>query len=165
MEADYQPTATDIPLIPKFGMRMRLHKDMYSVEWYGRGPAENYPDRKLSQHIGTYHMRVSEMGHDYVHPQDNGYRCDVRRMTLAGDTHSLSIEGLQPLCINVLDYGEEDIDVAHPFLIKRGEFVNVNIDLNVHGVGGADSWGARTLPQYTIPSDKPHVYAFIIEVL
>lgn len=164
VEADYCPTADNIPLMPKFGMRMRLHKDMDEVEWYGRGPAENYPDRKFSQHIGTYRMSVGELGHDYVRPQDNGYRCDVRHVTLIGDTHRIRIEGLQPLCINVLDYGEEDMDVSHPYKLDRGHFVNVNIDLNVHGVGGVDTWGARTLPQYTIAGDQPHHYAFVIEV-
>ena len=69
----------------------------------------------------------------------------------------------QPLCIRAWDYGEEDLETAkHPYEIQRGRFVNLNIDLNVHGVGGIDTWGQRTLPQYTIDGNKPYHYAFIL---
>ena len=165
VEADYQPRAKDIPLIPKFGMRMRLPAQMRTIEWYGRGPEENYPDRKLSQHIGNHQMDISKFTHDYVHPQDNAYRCDVRHFTISDSIHNIKIIGLQPLCFNVLDYGEEDADVAaHPYDLSRGHFTNVNIDLNVHGVGGVDSWGARTLPKYTISGIMSYQYAFIIDL-
>lgn len=61
------------------------------------------------------------------------------------------------------DYGEEDLERAkHPHEILRGRFVNLNIDLNVHGVGGIDTWGQRTLPQYTIDGNKPYHYAFVL---
>ena len=52
----------------------------------------------------------------------------------------------------------------HPHEIQRGRFVNLNIDLNVHGVGGIDTWGQRTLPQYTIDGNKPYHYAFILNI-
>ncbi len=68
-----------------------------------------------------------------------------------------------PLCIRAWDYGEEDLQIAkHPFELKRGDFVNVNIDSSVHGVGGADTWGKPTLEKYTIPGNKPHSYSFIL---
>ena len=64
------------------------------------------------------------------------------------------------------DYGEEDLEPAkHPNEIQRGRFVNLNIDLNVHGVGGIDTWGARTLPQYTIDGNKPYHYSFFLEII
>ena len=144
-------------------MRMRLPKEMRTIAWNGRGPAENYPDRKRSQHIGTYRMDVREFGHDYIHPQDNAYRCDVREFSLTDNLQTITIKGLQPLCFNVLDYGEEEANVGHPYELDRGHYINVNIDLNVHGVGGTDTWGKRTLPQYTIPGTQPHHYAFIID--
>jgi beta-galactosidase len=163
--ADYQPTATDIPLIPKFGMRMRLPGDFTQVEYHGRGPWENYPDRKRSAMIGQYQMPLTEFQTEYIHPQDNGNRCDVRWLTLSSPTDTLRIDGCQPLCIRAWDYGEEDLEregVRHPQDVSRGRFVNLNIDLNVHGVGGADTWGKRTLPQYTIDGNKPYHYSFIL---
>ena len=164
VEADYRPTNDNIPLIPKFGMRMRLPADMTSISYYGRGPWENYPDRKRSAFIGRYEMPLSDYETEYVKPQDNGNRCDIRWFEIASPTRKLHIAGCQPLCIRAWDYGEEDLPtVRHPQELARGRFVNLNIDLNIHGVGGVDTWGQRTLPQYTIDGTKPHHYSFIME--
>ena len=164
VEADYRPTQADIPLIPKFGMRMRLTSDFDKVEYYGRGPWENYPDRKLGYDIGHYTMPLADFQVDYVRPQDNGNRCDVRWLTLSSDGCSMRIDGGQALCIRAWDYGEENLDVKHPYELKRGDFVNLNIDLNIHGVGGADTWGKRTLPEYTIDGNQSYHYSFVISV-
>lgn len=163
VDMDYRPTATDIPLIPKFGMRLRLPADMTHIEYYGRGPWENYPDRKRSAFLGRYQMPLTEFETEYVHPQDNGCRTDVRWFCISNGEKTLRIDGLQPLCIRAWDYGEENLEgVRHPHEINRGRFVNMNIDLNIHGVGGIDTWGRRTLPQYTIDGNKPYRYAFIL---
>ena len=175
VEANYRPTATDLPLIPKFGMRLRLPADFTDIDYYGRGPWENYPDRKRSAFIGHYQMPLSTFETEYIHPQENGCRTDVRwfKITLSKSSgvsnlktgrQTLRISGLQPLCIRAWDYGEEDLETAkHPYEIRRGQFVNLNIDLNIHGVGGADTWGARTLPQYTLEGNQPYHYAFILD--
>jgi diaminopimelate epimerase len=170
VEMDYQPTAADRPVIPKIGMRMRLPADYTQIRYYGRGPWENYPDRKRSAFLSEYEMPLSEYETEYIHPQDNGNRCDIRWFEISSQTSAISprlrIEGLQPLCIRAWDYGEEDLDAAprHPQDIQRGRFVNLNIDLNIHGVGGADTWGKHTLPQYTIDGNQPYHYAFILKV-
>ena len=166
VEADYKPTATNIPLIPKFGMRMRIPADFTNIQYYGRGPWENYPDRKRSAFLGYYDMPLSEFETEYIHPQDNGCRTDVRWFEIWGGKKTLHISGCQPLCIRAWDYGEEDLEGAkHPYEIQRGQFVNLNIDLNVHGVGGIDTCGQRTLPQYTIDGNQPYHYAFILSLL
>ena len=175
VDMDYKPTATNLPPMPKFGMRMRLPAKYNQIRYYGRGPWENYPDRKRSAFIGEYSMPLSEYQTEYIHPQDNGNRCDIRWFELSTTSattpavseagRSLRIDGLQPLCIRAWDYGEEDLEgVRHPNEIHRGRFVNLNIDLNVHGVGGADTWGKHTLPQYTIDANQPHHYSFIINL-
>lgn len=164
VEADYRPTQTGIPLIPKFGMRMRLTPDFDKMEYYGRGPWENYPDRKLGYDIARYAMPLSDFQVDYIRPQDNGNRCDVRWLSLSSDDCSLRIHGGQSLCVRAWNYGEENLNVAHPYELKRGEFVNLNIDLNIHGVGGADTWGKRTLPEYTIDGNLHYHYSFIIQL-
>ncbi len=184
VDVDYQPTSPNRTLMPKFGMRMRLSADYTQIRYYGRGPWENYPDRKRSAFLGIYEMPLSDYETEYIHPQDNGNRCDIRWFEIsqtpapvvpsgsatvpaasaAGRT--LRVEGCQPLCIRAWDYGEEDLEGArHPNEIPRGRFVNLNIDLNIHGVGGTDTWGKRTLPQYTIDGNQPHRYSFILSVL
>jgi len=169
VDMDYKPTSAAIVTMPKFGMRMRLPADYTQIRYYGRGPWENYPDRKCSAFLGIYEMPLKEYETEYVHPQDNGNRCDIRWFEIApavvGDSPSpkVRIDGNQPLCIRAWDYGEEDLEGAkHPNDIQRGRFVNLNIDATVHGVGGADTWGKRTLPQYTIDGNQPHHFSFIL---
>ena len=163
VKMEYFPQADNLPVMPKFGMRMRLPSDFTQIRYYGRGPWENYPDRKNSAFLGVYEMPLSDYETEYIHPQDNGNRCDIRWFDIANDNRKLHIFGDQPLCIRVWDYGEEDlVDARHPIDITRGRFVNLNIDLDIHGVGGSDTWGKRTLPEYTIDGTKSHSYSFIL---
>ncbi len=163
VEMDYRPTEEGRPVMPKFGMRMRIPADFTAIRYYGRGPWENYPDRKLSAFLGVYEMPLADYETEYLRPQDNGNRCDVRWFEIASGSGKLRIDGCQPLCIRAWDYGEEDLEqAAHPHELQRGRFVNLNIDLSVHGVGGTDTWGRRTLPQYTIDGNRPHQYSFIL---
>ena len=162
---DYKPRAgVELPVLPKFGMRMRLPKDFTQIRYYGRGPWENYPDRKRSAFLGIYETSLKDYETEYIHPQDNGNRCDIRWFEISSTQQKLRIDGNNPLCIRAWDYGEEDLeDVRHPSDIARGRFVNLNIDFNIHGVGGADTWGKRTLPQYTLPADQSYHYSFIMD--
>ncbi len=164
VSADYQPLNDSIPLMPKFGMRMAVEAD--EMEWYGRGPEENYSDRKLSQHLGVYKRNIADYQTEYIRPQDNSYRCDIRWMNIPLPENMLTIKGLQPLCIRAYNYEDEQLEMGHrhPCDIECDGLMHLNIDLNVHGVGGADTWGRRTLPQYTNPGTKPYHYSFIIEV-
>lgn len=168
IDADNSPFSDTIPLMPKFGMRMRLPKEMTEIEYLGRGPWENYPDRKRSAFIGRYSMPLAVFQHDYIRPQDNGNRCDVSYLILnpanGADLPSVKIEAIgDPLCIRAWDYSEDDLSKAkHPYELRRGEFVNVNIDHNVHGVGGTDTWGRPTLDKYTIKGTDRHNYSFIL---
>ena len=168
VDMDYRPTATDIVTMPKFGMRMRLPADYTQIRYYGRGPWENYPDRKGSTFLGVYEMPLSDYETEYIHPQDNGNRCDIRWFEIAQQNvnRKLRIDACNgPLCIRAWDYSEEDLEGArHPNDIPRGRFVNLNIDAAIHGVGGADTWGKRTLPQYTVPANQPHHYSFILYI-
>jgi beta-galactosidase len=165
IEADYRPTGESVerPLMPRFGMRMRLPADFRQVEYYGRGPWENYPDRKHGAFLGRYRMPLSDFETEYIHPQENGNRCDVRWLRLSSSAESVLIEGCQPLCVSAWDYGEENLGPRHPHELERGRFVNVCISLNVHGVGGTDTWGKRTLQEYTIDANQPMHYAFVLK--
>ena len=164
VDANYQPTKTGLPLMPKFGMRMRLNPGYDNVTWYGRGPWENYPDRKLSAMVNEYTLPFNEYSVEYIRPQDNGNRCDVRWLELSAANNTIRFDGCQPLCIRAWDYGEEDLTVGHPYELKHRDFINLNIDLNLHGVGGVDTWGGRTLDKYTIDANQPMSYSFILSL-
>jgi len=165
VNADYQPKADTIPLIPKFGMRMRIPASYNNIEWYGRGPYENYPDRKTGSLIGLYKLKLSDFMTDYVASQDNANRTDTRWFAFgAKDGGAIKVEGLQPLNFHAWNYTEEDLEKAkHGFELPDRDFINLNIDLNVHGLGGIDSWGAKTMAKYTIDGKRPYHYGFILD--
>lgn len=166
VEANYIPTAQEIDQMPKFGMRMRLPATMNTIEWYGRGAFENYPDRKSGALIGYYKMTLEDFITPYVVPQDNANRCDVRWFSINNASgKKMTISGLQPLCFRIWPYSEEDIEQAqHNYQLPRRDYININIDLNIIGVGGNDSWGARTLKQYTIDGNKSYSYGFVMDL-
>jgi beta-galactosidase len=165
VEANYKPLNTNISLMPKFGMRMRLPSTFNNIEWYGKGDFENYPDRKKGALLGCYRKNVNDFIVNYEVPQDNANRCDTRWFSLGNEKNQrMKITGLQPLCFRIWSYGEEHIDgKKHNYELAKQDFVNVNIDLNIHGVGGIDSWGSRTMDKYTIDGNLPYHYGFIME--
>ncbi len=165
VQADYQSQKDSIPLMPKFGMRVQFPKRFDQIAWYGRGPQENYPDRKTGYLSGLYESKLADFITDYVVPQDNANRCDVRWFTLADTAgNRIRVTGLQDLCFRAWPYTESDLEKAkHPYELPMSDLINLNIDLNIHGVGGNDSWGARTLDTYTIDGNQPYHYGFILE--
>ena len=166
VEADYKPHASYIVNMPKFGMRMRLPSEMNSVEWYGRGEFENYPDRQTAALVRHFQLPLEAFITHYVVPQDNANRGDVRWFALHGASGKrLRVTGLQPLHFRAWPYGEEDIEGnTHNHRLPRRDFVNVNIDYDIKGVGGNDSWGARTMDQFLVDANRPYSYGFILEL-
>jgi beta-galactosidase len=167
VNATYQPSCDTIPLIPKVGMRMQIPDEFTTVNWYGRGPWENYPDRKTASLIGIYESKLENFITNYPAPQDNANRCDVRWFSFSEQNGSMiKVTGLQPLCFHAWSYTEDDLEKAkHPFDLPKRDFINLNNDLNIHGVGGNDTWGAKTMEKYTIDGNKSYSYGFVLEAL
>lgn len=162
--SSYIPLQEGIQLIPKLGFRMRLDAGYSDVEWYGRGPWENYPDRKTGYMVGHYRMPLDVFAVDYAVPQDNANRSDVRWFALSGGGNVLKVTGLQEMNFRAWPYSEEDLEAAkHPKDLPDRDYVNVNIDYKIHGVGGNDGWGARTMDAYTIDGNQPYEYGFVLE--
>jgi beta-galactosidase len=167
VEATYTPLCDTIPLIPKFGMRVRIPENYSTIDWYGRGPYENYPDRKTGSLIGLYHSELENFIVPYPAPQDNSNRCDVRWFSFSSQNiETVKITGLQPLNFRAWPYTEDDLENArHDYQLPKSDFINVNIDLNIHGVGGDDTWGSKTMEKYTNPGNKPYHFGFILEYI
>ncbi len=165
--ADYLPLCETIPLMPMFGMRMQLPSYFDLINWYGRGPWENYPDRKSGSLIGNYESKLENFISNYPAPQDNANRCDIRWLSFSEQNgSSINVTGLQPLCFHAWSYTEDDLEKAkHPFDLPKRDFINLNMDLNIHGVGGNDTWGAKTMDKYTIDGNKPYSYGFMMEYM
>ncbi len=163
--ADYHPIKADIPLMPKFGFRMGISPDKNQVTWYGRGDFENYPDRKTAAFLGIYRRSLDDFITGYVVPQDNANRCDVRWFTMTDDQgNGIKFTGAQPFNFRAWPYGEDDLEKAkHPYEIPDRDYITVNMDLKIHGVGGNDSWGAKTLDKYTIAGNKNYYFELILQ--
>lgn len=158
VSADYKPFKENIQLMPKFGFHLRVAK-ADSIKWYGRGPWENYPDRKTGSFLGIWSLGVKEFATEYVVPQDNSNRTDVRWFSI-GDLH---VSAVSPFNFRAWPYAESELETArHPYQVREQDFIEVNIDNCIHGVGGNDAWGARTLPQYTIDGNSSRQFSFII---
>lgn len=155
--------------LPRIGHRLTMHKDFENVSWYGRGPHENYADRKTSAMFGYYQKTVNELGHDYVRPQENGHRCDVSWVTFSNAAkQSISFKGAPFIGFNaehrdIKDYSDLSKESLHPIDIPLTDKVFVNIDYKQRGIGGTDSWGASPLLKYTLPWLDYH-YEFSIDV-
>ncbi|HEX3024353.1 MAG TPA: glycoside hydrolase family 2 TIM barrel-domain containing protein, partial [Chitinophagaceae bacterium] len=167
VEAAYNPLSDSISLMPKFGMRFRIPENFTEINWYGCGPFENYPDRKTASLIGLYHSQLNNFITPYPAPQDNANKCNVRWLSFSSQNKNvIKLTGLQPLCFRAWPYTEEDLENAqHNYQLPKRDFININIDLNIHGVGGDDTWGAKTMDKYTIHANKPYQYGFVLEFL
>jgi beta-galactosidase len=156
--------------LPRFGHSFQLAEQYHQVSWLGRGPHENYWDRKVSAFIGQYAMTVEELYFPYVRPQENGFRSDVRQVNFTDNTGcGLCFSG-QPLLgfsaqhYNVHEYEQFEKTGLHPHQLTRNSQVYVNIDYKQRGVAGTDSWGSPPLYQYTLPW-RDYRYKFCITAL
>ncbi|TWU42973.1 Beta-galactosidase [Novipirellula aureliae] len=162
--ASYKPGSGEIPLLPRFGVEFAVPKKLDDVSWYGRGPHETYWDRKTGGEIAVYQSTATGMPFPYCRTQDTGNRTDVRWMRIGNHSgRGLTLVGDQPLSMSVLPFTIHDIEAAtHPFDLPRRPFNRVFVDYKLHGVGGDNSWGAKTHPPYTLPGNEPYEFSFTI---
>lgn len=162
---DYYCEKHDIPSMPKFGVRFAIPSEFENISWYGRGPHENYWDRKEGAMFGIYCLPLNEFIVPYIYPQDNANREDCRWITFENkNKQQILIKGANPLSFRAWPYTEEDLENSkHNFELPLRDFININIDYKVHGVGGSNSWGKRTLPQYTIKTDNDFSLCFYMK--
>ncbi|MBP0904148.1 glycoside hydrolase family 2 TIM barrel-domain containing protein [Mariniflexile gromovii] len=143
---------SDLPHLPRFGDNFIIKNEYQNVEWFGRGPHENYNDRNTAALVGNYKAKVEDLYFPYIRPQENGYKTDVRWVTFTNeDGKGIKIEGLQMLGFsahhqynNDFDAGKEKQQLHTTDIVKR-DFVNINIDYKQTGIGGDNSWSPKAL--------------------
>ena len=121
----------------RVGFTLGIARELGRISWYGRGPHENYADRKSGAPVGLYAMPAEAVAHDYVRPQENGTRSDVRWMTALGESGGgLRFAG-DGFGFSVWPYTQEDLQrAAHPSDLRARDFFTVNVDAVQKGVGG-----------------------------
>lgn len=161
----------DLPELPRFGMRLDLDPQFDNLEYYGRGPWENYSDRKGSALLGIYQDKPENTYVDYIRPQSNGNRTDTRWIKLTNPQgKGVLIKGIQPLNFTAMPYYDEDFDPGdtkknqHINDVVKRDLINVHIDLLQRGVGGDNSWGRLPHEPYRLTSES-YNYGYIIKPL
>lgn len=145
-----------LPEIPLVGTEMVLPEGMDQVAWYGRGPHENYWDRKTGADIGVYTSTVDEFFIPYLKPQETGNRIDVRWVTFTDkDGFGLMASGMPLMEMSALHYTIEDLEEAgHPYELNRVDETIVHLNYKQMGLGGDNSWGKLPRKEYRIPADQ-----------
>jgi beta-galactosidase len=138
-------------VIPRVGVQMLLNSELKNVKWYGRGPEENYVDRKTGSPIGQYSRNVADMFTPYPHTQSCGSRSDVRWTLLSGGKGpGLLVVSEKPAFMSALHMTEQELDTAdHPVELSARKDVVFSLDALQLGLGGA-SCGPRPMQQYTL---------------
>lgn len=168
VEVDWERKGEFVPELPRLGMRMIFGEDYKNFTYYGRGPWENYSDRKESSFVGLYEQSTDEQLFPYVRPQESGNKSDVRWLELTnGEGVGIRVEGLQPLSVSAMPYRSEDLDPGltkkqmHYSDIEPRREVVLHVDLAQRGLGGDDSWGAEPHEAYRLTADS-YSYGYII---
>lgn len=153
-----------MPELPRVGMQMEISGDLDKVKYYGRGPQENYDDRKTGSAVGIYNDTVENMFVPYLEPQENGNREDVRWVAFMDKNgFGLKAFGMPILNFSAWNFSPNELEMRkHPFEIIRSKNITVNLDHRQMGVGGDDSWGALPHEKYRLLG-KIYEYKFILQ--
>ena len=153
----------------RFGMQMQMPRSFDQVEYYGRGPVENYIDRKGNADLGIYRQSVAEQFYSYIRPQENGTKSDLRWWkTLNVSGHGIQVVAAEPFSASALHYTIESLDEGthkqqgHSPEVEEANLTNFCFDLIQAGLGCEDSWGRITRPEYQVPYGD-YEFTFILK--
>ena len=156
LKADFMPGDNELRRI---GLKATFDSAFEHIDYYGRGPWENYVDRKTGSFIGRYSTTVTDMFEDYMHPQSCGNREEVRELTFYDAKHQgVKIEAEEPIAFSMLHFEDTDLaDTRHAWeLVPRQETI-AHFDLMQRGVGNG-SCGPKTIEKYWCPSKGLHSF-------
>jgi len=141
----------------RFGMLMQMPYTMEKSNYYGRGPIENYSDRKDCMRIGVYTDDADNQYFPYIRPQESGTKSDIRWWKQTDATGlGLQVKSCTPFYASAIHFDTEELDDAddkeqrHSFDLKKSKFTNLFLDSAHMGVGGENSWGAWPLEKYRV---------------
>jgi beta-galactosidase len=155
-----EAVSIDAPVVSlaRIGLTTCLKGEFANLRWYGRGPFENYPDRKEAALVGVYTALVRDLLTPYVFPQENGLRCDVRWAALTSpDGVGLLVQGLPRFHFSALPVTDDDLmAAANSADLHARQQVTLHIDGFHMGVGGDNGWSINVHPEYRLPSGSYH---------
>jgi beta-galactosidase len=176
-----EASKTEISDLPRMGMRLLINKEFENLTWFGRGPWENYIDRRSSAFVDLYKSNTSDQMVPYIRPQENGNKTAVRWAALTNNQgigilavsdHSEVRDGFE---MTAMPYLSSDFDAAQDYEygplnkelkliseVKPLDFIRWNIDFGQRGLGGIDSWHSKPLEKYQLKANKVYAYGFTL---
>lgn len=157
----------------RYGMQLQMPASFSKLEYYGRGPEENYIDRHSSAFIGKYEANVKDEYYPYVRPQESGNHTDIRYFSIFNPTtgKGITFEGYAPMECSAIPYLVEDLDAGiekeHAWgqhsgdLVEKG-LVQLHIQQRQFGLGCIDSWGASPMEKYRMHY-QDRCFSFVIK--
>ncbi len=161
-----KPGSKELPMIPEVGNMLSLPKEFNQIHWYGRGPEENYIDRKTGYDIGVYESTVQDFFVDYIKPQETGNRTDTRWVSLTNsDGIGVMIQAQEAIEFNALEYTPEQLsNYLHSYMLPESDLITLRVNQKQMGLGGDNSWGAMPLEAYQIPASKEYTYTYNMQL-
>ena len=164
--------AEKMPQLMRFGMKLQMPEEYNRLNYYGRGPQENYIDRNNSTFIGNYESSVADQYYPYIRPQESGNKTDIRYWSVLNKKSSagLTFEGIQPMECEALNYLTEDLDDGdvkektynrHSGDLVPRDFTAIHISSRQMGLGCVNSWGAWPRREYQMPY-QDYDFTFIV---
>ena len=152
----------------RFGMQLPMPRSFETIEYYGRGPIENYSDRKYSADLGLYRQSVSEQFYPYIRPQETGTKSDIRWWTMLEPSGcGVRVVAEAPFSASALHYTIESLDEGwekqqgHSPEVEEADLTNLCIDKVQMGLGCVNSWGAWPRSEHILPY-KDYEFTFIL---
>lgn len=161
-----------MPYLYRFGMELTMPEGFKDLNYYGRGPMENYRDRNAGAILGIYQQSIDDQYHPYLRPQESGNKTDVRWWKVSSPSGSgVSISATTPFEACALPFLTQDLDdlgdkldsrtLPHSGELTTRNLTNIHIDALQSGVGGENSWGTYPLDQFRLPY-KDYKFEFVI---
>ena len=148
--------------LPRLGLRMQLPKDMKQVQYYGYGPFESYIDKHQASHLGYFNTCVADLHEDYIRPQENGSHYNCEFVTVADNTHKLSVYNETPFSFNLSEYTAEELtNKGHNYELEKSGHTVFCIDYRQSGIGSG-SCGPQLADKYRL-NDTHYSFGFHIK--
>jgi len=159
-----EPKGNGLASLPRIGMTVQIPFAYDQVAWLGRGPHENYADRRASAFFGKYALAAKDFFFPYIEPQESGNRMDAFWVTFTDRAgNGIKVTGDPKINFSVLPYTIEELSVRkHPWELNPcGNWI-VNLDYGQMGLAGEDSWGALPWPEYQLLPGQTYSYGFVL---
>lgn len=141
-------------MLPRFGIRLFLDRELDDISYYGMGPAESYRDKHRAALHGLYHAKVADLHEDYIRPQENGSHMSCDYVIAANGQFGLAAVSGQPFSFNVSEYTQEELESKpHNYELRPSGSTVLCLDYGQNGIG-SNSCGPELMGKYRLDEES-----------